>query len=59
MNGSGSALVDIDTDGMGDFVTLDVGDTATRVYEVAGTTANIFVTGNSHAGQVIVRLFGR
>ena len=57
-NGTGSVIVDIETDGMGDFTELDAGNTDSRVYEVAGTKATIFVTGDSHIDQVFVRLFG-
>ena len=57
-NGNGSVTADIETDGMGDFFDLDAGDVKTRVYEVAGTRALIFLTGKSSVTQVFVRLFG-
>jgi hypothetical protein len=57
-NGTGSVIADIDTDGMGDFFELDAGEVNSRVYEVAGTKATIFLTGDSHIDQVFVRLFG-
>ena len=57
-NGNGSVNADIETDGMGDYFDLDAGEVKTRVYEVAGTRATIFLTGNSSISQVFVRLFG-
>lgn len=57
-NGNGSVTADIETDGMGDFFDLDAGDVKTRVYEVAGTHATIFLSGNSSISQVFVKLFG-
>jgi hypothetical protein len=57
-NGTGSVTADIETDGLGDFFELDAGDRKTRVYEVAGTRATIFLTGQSSVTQVFVRLFG-
>ena len=57
-NGSGSVIADIETDGMVDFFQVDAGQVKTRVYEVAGTRATIFLTGDSNITQVFVRLLG-
>jgi hypothetical protein len=57
-NGTGSVVADIETDGLGDFFELDAGEVGTRLYEVAGTKATIFLNGDSHITQVFVRLFG-
>ena len=43
---------------MGDFFQVDAGQVKTRVYEVAGTRATIFLTGDSNITQVFVRLLG-
>ena len=42
----------------GDFFQVDAGQVKTRVYEVAGTRATIFLTGDSNITQVFVRLLG-
>jgi hypothetical protein len=58
-NGNGSVNVDIETDAsVFDTFSVDAGNTQTAVYEVAGTSATIFVTGNSSITQVFVTLFG-
>jgi len=43
---------------MGDFFQVDAGQVKTRVYEVAGTRATIFLTDDSNITQVFVRLLG-
>jgi hypothetical protein len=57
-NGTGSVVADIETDGLGDFFTVDAGNSDSRLYEVPGTTATILLNGNSSITQVFVRLFG-
>jgi hypothetical protein len=57
-NGTGSVVADIETDGLGDSFEVDAGERGTRVYEVAGTRATIFLSGDSHVTQVFVRLLG-
>ncbi len=57
-NGNGSVIADIETDGLGDYFTVDAGNSNTRVYEVAGTKATIVLQGDSSITQVFVRLFG-
>jgi hypothetical protein len=57
-NGTGRVIADIETDGLGDYFSVDAGDRNTRVYEVAGTTATIFLNGDPTITQVFVKLFG-
>jgi len=57
-NGTGSVIVSFDTDGLGDSFSLDAGEVESRLYELPGTTAQIFLRGDSHIDQVFVKLFG-
>jgi len=57
-NGSGSVIADIETDGLGDFFGVDAGNVESRLYEVPGTSATIFLNGNPNVTQVFVKLLG-
>ena len=57
-NGTGTVVADIETDGLGDFFSLDAGNVESRLYEVPGTTATIFLNGDPSITQVFVKLFG-
>src|SRR2546421_7240711 len=57
-NGSGSVIADIETDGLGDFFSVDAGNVESRVYDIPGTSATIFLNGDPNITQVFVKLFG-
>jgi len=57
-NGSGSVIADIETDGVADFFSVDAGNVESRVYDIPGTSATIFLNGDPNITQVFVKLFG-
>jgi|GraSoiStandDraft_36_1057302.scaffolds.fasta_scaffold38551_1 hypothetical protein len=57
-NGSGSVIADIETDGLADFFSVDAGNVESRVYDIPGTSATIFLNGDPNITQVFVKLFG-
>src|SRR2546422_10497504 len=57
-NSSGSVIADIETDGVADFFSVDAGNVESRVYDIPGTSATIFLNGDPNITQVFVKLFG-
>jgi len=57
-NGTGTVVADIETDGLADFFSLDAGEVESRLYELPGTKATIFLRGDPSITQVFVKLFG-